>query len=157
MITQNLYSNETGALWQPDGLVVAIAESPQGGIGTEAPWQLVRRSWPLEHVLQAFRLTAEAWPPVPVGEEVASREAVAGDPVQFLQTTRPIPAPPTGEMLVRAVESRGSAEREALKWQRMIAAVVVALDGRVDEVGARARIEALTSAQRTRLEAAVAR
>ena len=157
MITERLYANETGELWDPDGLVLTTAASPQGGVGTEAPWPLVQHSWPLEHVLEAFELTVEAWPPVPVGEEIVSRETAPGSPVQFLQVTQPIPAPPTGEMLVRAIESRGSAEREALKRQRMVSAVVTELGGRVDEAGAQVRIDALTAAQRTRLEAAIAR
>lgn len=152
-----LYENATGNPWNPQGLATTVANSPQGDAGMETSWPLVRRKWPLEHILVAFGLTAEAWPPVPAGEEVVSRRTAPGNPVQFIQVTQPIPAPPTGEALVRAVESRGSAEREALKWQRMIAAVQAELGGRVDEAGARTRIEALTSAQRTRLEAAVAR
>ena len=81
------YENATGNLWQPGGLIATVAKSPQGGVGTTTSWPLVRATWPTEHVLQAFGLTVEAWPPVPDGHVVTSRVTTPGNPVVFTQTT----------------------------------------------------------------------
>lgn len=83
------YENATGQPWRPDGSVTTVADSPQGGAGTEVSWGLVLAHWPKADILLAFGITEEAWPPVPAGHDVTTRIARPGNPVVFEQTTAP--------------------------------------------------------------------
>ena len=148
------YLNATGAELPNEGMRELVADAAGHRAGQRVSLVNVLApdsAWRAEDVEIGFGATREAWPAIPDGHELLSRHTIPANPVVFKIVSQPIPPELSGDALVAAAETRAAVAKDT----RIIQLIMEAHGYRIDDTRARAKFDALTAAQRTRLRSVI--